>query len=107
MEIIMKERKMKKYILMFGVVALLSNCAELDKYMNVSSNATAQEKFRACALSEAQSKLKNGTLFSQDISSTKEEIVNTCLKKMALQAAGIDSEAESIASSIINSLRNN
>lgn len=96
---------MKKYCLILGMVAALSCCAELDKYINVSENATAQEKFRACALVEAQAKLKNGTLFAQDMTSTKNEIVNTCLKKMALQAAGIDSEAESIASNIINGLK--
>lgn len=96
---------MKKiFLLMFGV-ALLSNCAELEKYVNVGENATPQEKFRACALSEAHTKLKNGTLFSADMATTKNEIVNTCLKKMALQAAGIDDEAQSITSSIINSLR--
>lgn len=96
---------MKKYCLILGMVTALSCCAELDKYINVGENTSAQEKFRACALSEAQTKLKNGTLFAQDMTTTKNEIVNTCLKKMALQAAGIDSEAESIASSIINSLK--
>lgn len=96
---------MKKFCLLLGMVVALSCCAELDKYVNVGENATAQEKFRACALSEAQTKLKNGTLFAQDMSATKDEIVNTCLKKMALQAAGIDSEAQSITSSIINSLK--
>ncbi len=96
---------MKKYCFILGMIAVLSCCAELDKYINVGENASAQEKFRACALVEAQAKLKNGTLFAQDMTTTKNEIVNTCLKKMALQAAGIDSEAESIASSIINGLR--
>ena len=84
----------------------LSACSHLDQYMNVSANASAQEKFRACALSQAQSKLKNGTLFAQDMNTTKEEIVNTCLKKMALEAAGIDSEAQTITSGILNSLQN-
>ena len=68
---------MKKiFLLMFGV-ALLSNCAELEKYVNVGENATPQEKFRACALSEAHTKLKNGTLFSADMATTKNEIVNS------------------------------
>ena len=96
---------MKKLCLFMGLAVLLSGCAELDKYINVGSNATPQEKFRACALSEAQSKLRNGTLFAQSMTATKDEIVNTCIKKMALEAAGIDSEAQSIASNIINSLR--
>lgn len=96
---------MKKSVFILSAALLLSNCAEIDKYMNVSANASAQEKFRACALTEAQTKLKNGTLFAQDMSTTKEEIVNTCLKKMALEAAGIDSEAQTITSGILNSLQ--
>lgn len=96
---------MKKYCLILGVALLFSGCSQLDKYMKVDANASAQEKFRACALTEAQSKLQNGTLFTKTMTETKDEIVNTCLKKMALEAAGIDSEAQTIASNIINSLR--
>lgn len=95
-----------KKLLILGTVLILSGCAGLEKYTTVSSDATAQEKFRACALSEAQSKFNNGTLFSKDLTTTKDEIVNTCLKKMALEAAGIDAEAQSITSSIINNLKN-
>ncbi len=96
---------MKKSIIL-GCMLLLGACSQLDKYMTVDSNASAQDKFRACALTEAQTKLQNGTLFAQSVSVTKDEIVNTCLKKMALEAAGIDSEAQSITSNIINSLMN-
>ena len=94
-----------KKLLILGTVLILSSCAGLEKYTTVSSDATAQEKFRACALSEAQSKFNNGTLFSKDLTTTKDEIVNTCLKKMALEAAGIDAEAQSITSSIINNFQ--
>lgn len=97
---------MKKYSLILGLVIVLGGCSHLDQYINVGSNATPQEKFRACALSEAQTKLQNGTLFTQNLTATKNEIVNTCIKKMALEAAGIDSEAQTITSNIINSLRN-
>lgn len=96
---------MKKYCVVLGL-ALLCGCAQLDKYMTVDKNASAQDKFRACALNEAQTKLQNGTLFAASLSATKDEIVNTCLKKMALEAAGIDSEAQDIASNIINSFMN-
>ena len=97
---------MKKYALILGIAAILSGCSQMNQYISSSSDATAQQKFRACALSEAQSKLKNGTLFSQSLTETKDDIVNTCIKKMALEAAGIDEEAQSIATSIINNLRN-
>lgn len=96
---------MKKYITLLGIIAVLSSCTEFNKYITVGSNATPQEKFRACALSEAQNKLQNGTLFTKTMTATKDEIVNTCIKKLALEAAGIDSEAQSITSNIINSLQ--
>lgn len=97
---------MKKVCLILGALMLFSACSSLDQYINVGANASPKEKFRACALSEAQTKLKNGTLFAQNISTTKDEIVNTCIKKMALESAGIDEEAQIITSNIINSLRN-
>ena len=96
---------MKNYITILGLVAILSGCAEFNKYITVSSAATPEEKFRACALSEAQSKLQNGTLFTKTMTATKDEIVNTCIKKLALEAVGIDSEAQNITSNIINSLQ--
>ena len=96
---------MKKYCLILGLAVLLNGCGQLDKYMVVGANATPQEKFRACAVTEANSMLQNGTLFTKSLTATKDEIVSTCLKKMALEAAGIDSEAQTIATNIINSLR--
>ena len=96
---------MKKYCLILGLAVLLSGCEQLDKYMNVGANASAQDKFRACALTEANSMLQNGTLFTKSLTATKDEIVSTCLKKMALEAAGIDSEAQTIATNVINALR--
>ena len=96
---------MKKYCLLLGFAVLVSGCSQLDKYMTVSSNASAQEKFRACALTEANAMLQNGTLFTKSLTVTKDEIVSTCLKKMALEAAGIDSEAQTIATNVINALR--
>lgn len=96
---------MKKYFLILDLAILLGGCSQLDQYINVGSNATPQEKFRACALSEAQVRLQNGTLFAQNLTVTKNEIVNTCIRKMALEAAGIDTEAQTITTNIINSLR--
>ena len=61
---------------------------------------------RACMVAEANSRLQAGTLFSQGISATADEIVEACLKKLALESAGISSESQSTAQSIIQSLKN-
>ena len=80
-----------------GTVALLmaAACSNLSQYTTVSSSATPKEKMRACMISEANSKLRAGTLFNAGISATADELVNICIKKLALQAAGISEESQS------------
>ncbi len=95
---------MKKTILC-GIFALLAGCADLSQYTTIDSNASAKSKMRACMLSEANEKLQAGTLFTKSISETSDELVNTCLKKLALQAAGISEESQSAAELIIANLK--
>lgn len=98
---------MKNKILIAAVILLAAGCSKLDSLTVVDDNASAKEKFRACALSEAMNKVRNGTAFSQGLSAASDEIVNTCIKRLALQAAGIDSEAESMANNILSALMKN
>jgi hypothetical protein len=78
----------------------------LSQYATADSNASAKTKMRACLVSEATSRLQAGTLFTNSISVTSEELVNVCLQKLALETAGISQESQSTASSIIQSLKN-
>ena len=57
-------------------------------------------------VSEANNKFQAGTLFSSSVSVTADEIVNTCIKKLALQSAGISEESQSTAQTIITNLKN-
>lgn len=91
-----------KLKLVLATIILLSSCAKLESLTQVGNNATAEEKFRACAINEVSAKMKAGTLFNQGFTATKDEIVSTCLKKLALQAAGIDAEADSITDGILS-----
>ena len=96
---------MKKSVL--GVMAaaiLLGGCS--GNYIEVGTNASAKAKMRACMMDEANAKFRAGTLFAQGISETADELVNTCLKKLALQAAGISEESQSTAETIISNLKN-
>ncbi len=91
-----------------GILALsllLAGCSQLESFTQVGTNASTEEKFRACAISEASSKLQNGTLFNQTFTATKDEIVQTCLKKLAYDAIGFDSEASQIADSVLSQFR--
>lgn len=95
-----------KKLLLIGAVAALSACADISQYTTVDSNASSKAKMQACMVSEANSKLQAGTLFANTISATADEIVNTCIKKLALQAAGISEESQSNAENIISNLKN-
>lgn len=95
-----------KKIFLPAMLAVLFGCADLSKYTTVDSNASAKTKMRACMVSEANNKFQAGTLFSSSVSVTADEIVNTCIKKLALQSAGISEESQSTAQTIITNLKN-
>jgi len=97
---------MRKIIAGTAVLLMAAACSNLSQYTTVSSSATPKEKMRACMISEANSKLQAGTLFNAGISATADELVNICIKKLALQAAGISEESQSTAESIITNLKN-
>ena len=86
---------------------LLAGCsADLSKYTTVDANASAKTKMRACLVSEANTRLQAGTLFNQGIRATADELVTVCVKKLALESAGISEESQSTAQSIIQNLKN-
>lgn len=94
--------------LIWGMIglAVLCGCSDVSKYTTVDSNASVKTKMRACMVSEANAKFQAGTLFTNTVSATADEIVNTCIKKLALQSAGISSESQSTAETIIGNLKN-
>lgn len=89
----------------FALLILVSGCSQLESLTQVGTNASTEEKFRACAINEATNKLQNGTLFNQTFTATKDEIVQTCLKKLAYDAVGFDAEASQIADSVLSQFR--
>ena len=93
-------------IFLLAVLGVLSGCADLSEYTTVDSNASVKTKMRACMVSEANNKFQAGTLFSNSVSATADEIVEICLKKLALQSAGISEESQSTAQTIIDNLKN-
>lgn len=95
-----------KKILCCMVLVLLTGCADTSKYTTVDANAPMKTRMRACLVSEATAKFQAGTLFVQGVSATSDELVNTCLRKLALQSAGISEESQSAAQSIIQNLKN-
>lgn len=94
---------MKKIFL--AAFLLLGACENISQYTTASADATPRQKMQACMLNEANNRLYNGTLFVNTVSVTSQDIANTCIRKLALQAAGISEESQTAATNIINNLK--
>ncbi len=94
-----------KKIYFLAVLLALSACENISQYTTTTADATPRQKMQACMLNEANTRLYNGTLFVNTVSETSKDITNTCLKKLALQAAGISEESQTAATNIINNLK--
>ena len=100
-----------KKLAIISLMLALSACADgssggfLSSLTATDANSSIRQKMQACMLTEAQNKLQAGTLFTQGISATADELVATCAQKLALQSVGISDENRSTAVSIINSLK--
>lgn len=98
---------MKKLLIM-ATVLTVCGCSEFGTFMQ-NSNGTdtgARSKMQSCMLTEAQSRLQAGTLFTNSISATAKDIAGTCAKKLALSSMGISDEMQHSAENIITNLRN-
>ena len=91
-------------------ILLVAGCSQLSQFTSTSSatgtDASWRSKMQSCLMSEAQSKFQAGTLFTNSISTTADELVSTCTQKLALQSLGISSEAKTTAENIITNLKN-
>ena len=100
-----------KFFAVLAVAGVLSACSsdsgfDWTSLTTADANASVKTRLRACLLSEANTKFQNGTLFVKGLTATADELTNTCIKKLALQSAGITSESQSMASTIIQNLQN-
>lgn len=99
-----------KIFLLSAAILLIGACAEgsLSSYassVNIDQSTTSG-KLKACSLEEGAKMIENGKALTQSISASADEISNTCLKKLALQAAGLDTEATNTAANALQSLLN-
>lgn len=90
---------MKKYLILAAVLGLAA-CDTLS-----ALQSSEMGSLNSCMLTEAQTRLSAGTLFTSGVSTTAKDISQTCIKKLALQKAGLDETALNSATTIINSLK--
>lgn len=95
---------MKKTFVLFALLAA-AGCSDLSSYTTADSSSSVKTRMNACMLSEAQTKLQNGTLFTSGVKDTASALVSTCTKKLALQSMGISEESQTAAENIITSLQ--
>lgn len=93
---------MKKFTFIASVL-MLAACSEFAS--GTSGDTSTSARVKSCLLSEAQSRYQAGTLFTNSVKETASDITKTCLKKLALESAGISSETQSTAESIISNLK--
>ena len=100
---------MKKILSLIAMTTALTACEGVDMtpYMTASTSDPVRVRMRACMLSEAQSKMQAGTLLAGGFKAEVDNLSKTCVKKLALQSAGIDEEAASTATSVLNNLLGN
>ena len=94
-------------IVICGLGALLiTACSSLEYLTHADSTAPVQTKMKACLVSDANTRLQAGTLFNKGIKETASDMVSVCMKKLALESAGISAESQSTAQAIISNLQN-
>jgi len=99
---------MKKSAILVAA-ALLCSCsqvAQLQSGSNTSSSEGTMVRMRACLMSEANTRYQAGTLFTNSVKATATDMVKTCTKNLALEAAGISAQSQSAAENIITNLKN-
>ena len=94
---------MKKLALL-SVFVLLTGCSQFASESTATGNTTSS-RMKACMLTEANSRYTAGTLFTNTIRETASDLVKTCMKKLALESAGISAESQATAESIISNLK--
>lgn len=96
---------MKKIVGLLIACTLVSACENMSQYTTAGANASAQEKARACVLSEANARFEAGTLFTGTIKETAKSIADTCITRLALEKAGISTQTQTAAEEIITNLK--
>ena len=97
---------MKKLLLGISLMASLCACENLSGLAAGGSDNSMKARLHSCLVNEATSRFQAGTLFTQGIVATSKDLSGTCIKKLALQSAGISEETQSMATSIIQNFQN-
>jgi len=92
---------MKKNIMfILGVCLLTASCASSDV-----TNLSTMGKMKNCLTEKAMQSLTDGTLYVNGVSSTAKTISNGCIKSLAMEHLGIDTQTTQMATTILSALK--
>jgi hypothetical protein len=97
---------MKKLLLGLVLISTVCACEHISQFAAGGADDSARAKMRTCLINDATARYQAGTLFNQGITATAKELAGGCIKKLALESAGISQESQSMATSIIQNLQN-
>ena len=92
---------MKKNLLsILAGCSLLAGCAASD-----ATNLTTMGKMKTCLTEQAMQTLTDGSLYANGVSATAKTISNTCIKSLAMEHLGINTQTTQMATTILSALK--
>ena len=99
---------MTKWTIIAASLVLLGACTNEQMALWVPESdktpMTTNAKLKACTLDEARNKVMDGSAFTLGMSAAANEISTTCVKKLALESAGLDTQATQDSYNALQSL---
>lgn len=84
---------MMKWIFLCLLALGISSCAGTNRTRTPTTADGMPSILKACLMTQVADKIQDGTAFSNDLMIMAKEISVMCLKKTALQSAGLEEEA--------------
>lgn len=98
----MKGKTMKKSMLfLLGLCFLTAGCAA----SGVDGSTTTMGRMKTCLTNEAMTSLTNGTLYTNGVSATAKTISGYCIKSLAMENLGIDTQTTQMATTILSAMQ--
>lgn len=88
-----------KKIFVLATVCCLMGCAQ--------TATTSNSSLTTCLTQKSYTALTDGTLANSSVSVLAKEIATSCLKSLALEKAGLDTEAQTATTSLLTALKGN
>jgi len=95
---------MKHVIMIFFAAALLAGCATQQQGAGDKMNQSTRAKMTSCITAESMVRIENGTAFTAPVKATTDNIVETCLHRLALEKMGLNQEAATMTQTILSGL---